>query len=85
MATGILVSDLPSRTKQTEVGLTSLKQIPQKAVPRSASQCNASCPICHQEGQTGACKLNSGHAGEHQCNRVSTHLWSSSIDVPGPH
>ncbi len=84
MAKGILVSDLPVRTKQTGVGLTPLKQFAQKAVPRNASQCNAPCPICQQQGQTGACKLNSGHSGDHQCNRVSTHLWSSA-DVPGPH
>lgn len=85
MATGTLVSDLPVRTKQSEVRLTSQKQFALKAVPRNATQCNVPCPICQSEGQTGACKLNSGHTGEHQCNRVSTHLWSSSTDVPGPH
>jgi len=85
MATGMLVTDLPVRMKSTKAGMTPQKQFAHKAVPRNASQCNASCPICNQESQSGACKLNSGHSGDHQCNRVSTHLWSSSIDVPGPH
>ena len=88
MATDIdtLVSQRQTKTKQGEVGLTPLKQIFQKVDFQGATQCGLSCPICKSEGQSGACGLNAGHAGDHVCNRVSSHVWSGlSPDVPGPH
>jgi hypothetical protein len=83
MATDILISQIQTKTKQWEVGLTPQKQ---KVDFQVASQCSAPCPICRSEGQSGACGLNVGHTGLHVCNRVSSHTWSSSIspDVPGP-
>jgi len=81
----ILVSRRQTKTKQSEVDLTLLKQIFQKVDLQGATQCGLSCPICKSEGQSGACGLNAGHAGDHVCNRVSSHVWSgSSPDVPGP-
>jgi hypothetical protein len=83
----ILVSQRQTKTKQGEVGLIPLKQIFQKVDFQGATQCNLSCPICQSERQSGACALNAGHAGQHVCNRVSSHIWSGSTptDVPGPH
>ena len=81
----ILVSQMPTKTKPHEVGLTSLKQIFHKVDPLGATQCAVQCPICITERQSGACKLDAGHAGQHQCNRVSSHVWSGTGDVPGPH
>ena len=83
MATDILISQIQTKTKQWEVGLTPQKQ---KVDFQVASQCSAPCPICRSEGQSGACGLNVGHTGLHVCNRVSSHTWSSSVspDVPGP-
>ena len=83
MATDILISQIQTKTKQWEVGLTPQKQ---KVDFQVASQCSAPCPICQSEGQSGACGLNVGHTGLHVCNRVSSHTWSSSVstDVPGP-
>ncbi len=82
----ILVSQRPTKTRQGEVDLTPLKQIFQKVDFQGVTLCGISCPICKSEGQNGACGLNTGHAGDHVCNRVSSHVWSgSSTDVPGPH
>ncbi len=81
----ILVPQRQTKTKQGEVDLTPLKQIYQNVAFQGATLCGITCPICNSEGQTGACRLNAGHAGSHACNRVSTHTWSGSrIDVPGP-
>jgi len=81
----ILVPQRQTKTKQGEVDLTPLKQIYQNVAFQGATLCGITCPICNSEGQTGACRLNAGHAGSHACNRVSTHTWSgSSTDVPGP-
>jgi hypothetical protein len=81
----IHVSQRQTKTKQGEVGLTPL-QIFQKVDFQRTTQCGISCPICKSEGQIGACGLNAGHAGDHVCNRVSSHVWSGlSTDVPGPH
>ena len=84
----ILEAHIQIRTQQYEVGLTPQKQISQKVDTQAVTLCSAQCPLCQQEGHTGACGLNAGHTQEHQCNRVSTHRWSESgpgIDVPGPH
>jgi hypothetical protein len=83
----ILVSQIQTKTKQWEIGLTPQKQITQIVYFQVASQCSAPCPICQSEGQSGACGLPVGHTGLHVCNRVSSHTWSSSVspDVPGPH
>jgi hypothetical protein len=81
----ILVSQRQTKTKRGEVGLTPLQNF-QKVDFQGATQCGLSCPICKSEGQIGACGLNAGHAGDHVCNRVSSHVWSGlSTDVPGPH
>lgn len=81
----ILVSQRQTKTQRGEVGLPPL-QIFQKVDFQGATQCGLSCPICKSEGQMGACGLNAGHAGDHVCNRVSSHVWSGlSTDVPGPH
>ncbi len=87
MATDILVSQIQTKTKQYGVGLTPQKQISQKVDFQAASQCSTPCPICQREGHSGACGLDAGHTQEHQCNRDSSHRWSSSFstDVPGPH
>jgi len=83
--TDILVSESQTKTKQGELGLTPLQTF-QKVDFQGAIQCGLSCPICKSEGQNGACGLNAGHAGDHVCNRVSSHVWSGlSTDVPGPH
>ena len=82
----ILVPRRQTKTKQSEVDLTPMKQIFQKVGYQEATLCGISCPICKSEGQIGACRLNAGHAGDHVCNRVSSHVWSGlSPDVPGPH
>ena len=83
----ILVSQRQTKTKQYEAGLTPQKQISQKEVPQSASQCDAPCPLCQKEGNSGNCMLHVGHTQQHQCNRVSSHQWSGSggPEVPGPH
>jgi hypothetical protein len=83
--TGILVSQVQTKTKQVEVHLTPQKQLSQKVAFQAATQCGTPCPYCQSLGQTGACKLNVGHTGQHECNLVSTHVWSSGTDVPGPH
>lgn len=82
----ILVSEIHTKTKQSEVVLTPQKQVFQKVDFLGASQCGISCPTCLSEKQSGACGLNAGHTGDHVCNRVSTHMWSSGsgTDVPGP-
>jgi hypothetical protein len=81
----ILVPQRQTKTKPGEVRLTPLQNV-QKADFQGATQCGLSCPICKSEGQHGACGLNAGHAGDHVCNRVSSHIWSGvSTDVPGPH
>ena len=90
MATDIdtLESQIQIRTNQYEVGLTPQKQISQKVDAQAATLCGAQCPLCQQEGQSGTCGLNAGHTQEHQCNRVSTHRWSTSghtTDIPVPH
>jgi len=81
----ILVPRRQTKTKQGEVDLTPLKQIFQIVDFQGATLCGISCPICKSEEQIGACRLNAGHAGDHACNRVSSHAWSGlSPDVPGP-
>ena len=79
----ILVSQIQTKTKQGEVGLTPQKQ---KVDFQVASLCSAPCPTCRSEGQSGACGLNVGHSGLHVCNRVSSHTWSgvASPEIPGP-
>ena len=80
----ILVSQIKTKTKQYEVGLTPRKQ---RVDFQVASLCSAPCPICKSEGQSGACGLNVGHTRLHVCNRVSSHTWSGGAtpDILGPH
>jgi hypothetical protein len=88
MATDIdfLISQRQTKTKQSELGLTPLKPTVQEVDFQGATLCGISCPICKSERQSGACGLNAGHARDHVCNRVSSHVWSGlSSDVPGPH
>ena len=87
MTTDILISPEQNVTKQPVAGLTPQKLIFQRVVSQSATLCSELCPICQKEGQTGTCGLNLGHTQEHQCNRNSSHRWTSSEtpDVPGPH
>ncbi len=82
--TAVLVSEMQTKTKQAEVSLTPQEVLSQTVVLQSTSQCGAQCPICQSAGQSGACGLNEGHAGQHVCNRVSSHTWSGP-GVPGPH
>jgi len=82
----IIESLRQTKTKPGEVGFTPLKPIFQKVDLQGDTLCGVSCPICISEGQSGACGLNAGHAGDHGCNRVSSHVWGgTSPDVPGPH
>ena len=81
----IHISQRQTKKQQGEVRLTPLQNV-QKVDSQGATQCGLSCPICKSEEQLGTCGLNAGHAGEHVCNRVRSHVWSGlSTDVPGPH
>ena len=90
MATDIHVSQIQTKSQQYAIGLTSHKpiyQIYQKVDSQGAAQCGALCPLCRQDGYSGACGLDAGHGEQHQCNRDSSHRWSEAgpEQVPGPH
>lgn len=76
----ILLPRTPIKKKRVKVGFTSQKNL----AFQGADQCGVSCPICQSEKLNGACVLQAGHTGNHQCNRG--HQWAAQPgDIPGPH